>query len=243
MTQLKNLELLNNSVSKNLNKYCNQLVDLYGSGLKSVSIYGSAVGSGFVAKRSDINVLIVMDSIDRQTLIKYRTMQRKFKNIITSLFMTKKYIENSQDVYPIEFLEMKDNYLVVYGEDVLGQIDIDTKYLRLECEQQLKGSLIKMRNGLIKIGFSKNSFRKILLESFSSIIVIFRSLLRLKNIKPAVDKTEIINQMCDSFDINKDIFKNILEYKTGSQRKLDFEYCFDKYVEELENIIEKVDKM
>lgn len=233
------MERLNVSVRKFVDSVCKRFADVYGEQLRSIIVYGSALTSYFDPKKSDVNLLIILDSTDISQLKKSLPLMRRYKRI-NPLFVTKEYIRASQDVYPMEFLEMKDNYVVVYGEDVLQDINIDRQYLRLECEQQLKGALLKLKQGFLSRGMGRIGW--LMKDSISTIVTIFRNLIRLKGKEPPVDKDKVIEEVGTLYSIDKALFKSILRYKLGKE-KLDLELCFDKYIKELEELIEVVDRL
>lgn len=245
MTGLSNLDKINVEVRGLVEGYIKRLIDVYGEKIKSVSLYGSVTLKDFNYKKSDINVLVIMDSIGFNDLKSYSVYFNKFSKKINPLVFTKQYMHSSQDVYPIEFLEMKDRYINIYGEDILSIIGIDRKYLRLECEQQLKGALIKLRQGVLQNG-AKTKVLEVLIEnSINTIITIFKGLIRIKSEEPPAEKTQVIYRVADMYGINKDIFDSIYKYKLGYTRisSGEIEKSFEKYLIELEMLINKVDNL
>lgn len=230
------MERLNVSVRRFVDDICKKFINVYGNQLKSITVYGSALSSYFNPKKSDINLLIILDNTDISQLKKSLPLIKKYGRRINPLLVTKGYIQTSQDVYPMEFLEMKENYLVIYGEDVLSDINIDRQYLRLECEQQLKGSLLKLRQGFLRLGLTRGGLERLIGESISSIFVIFRNLIRIKGEEPPADRENIIERMETLYNLDKDTFINIMGHK-------ELEIYFDRYLKGLEILIEMVDKL
>ncbi len=54
------------------------------------------------------------------------------------LFLTEEQINSSTDIFPIEFLDMQENYTVIYGKDVLRDISVDIKNLQKFTKIQKK---------------------------------------------------------------------------------------------------------
>jgi predicted nucleotidyltransferase len=244
MIILDNIRKLHPSVSPLVENYVNKLAGEYGDNLVSVSVYGSAEGMDFNPKKSDINVLIVLKKIELSDLKRYSAMKKIATNI-SPLVFTKEYIRSSQDVYPIEFLEMKDRYFTVYGEDVLAGLAIDKKYLRLECEQQLKGSLLKLRHGFLKFGQTNREIEKLLSGSINTIITIFNNLIRLKGENLQVEKEKTIDKTAKLYGFNGDVFLKVYSHKRGINKinHKDVEECFNRYLNELDVLINKVDAL
>jgi hypothetical protein len=94
---------------------------IFGEDLISIILYGSGAGEDYIPGKSDLNFLITLtdrglEGLDRvlETVGRWRK-----RNVAIPLFMTREYLTDSQDAYPIEFLNMKRIYIVVTGEDVL----------------------------------------------------------------------------------------------------------------------------
>ncbi|MCK4519202.1 MAG: hypothetical protein KAU12_03675 [Candidatus Omnitrophica bacterium] len=247
MQKLINLEKLPPAVSAKIEPYLKALLSLYGDEVMSVVIYGSAIGNDFSAKSSDINLLVVFRKMDfsffkRALKVIDKGIKRK---ISAPLFLTDEYILASLDVFPAEFLEIKENHITVFGEDLMGSIDINESNLRLECEQQLKGKLIRVRQAYLEVGFKAKGMEALLKESFKSLLPVFRNLLRLKGIKPPVAKEEIIVELCQEFDLNSELFFTILKDARNDERIAgrDVEEVLKDYLNQIEKLTKIIDKL
>ena len=67
------------------------------------------------------------------------------------MFLTRDYVLNSLDVFPIEFSEIKDQYKVIFGDDIFKDVEIPSKDVRLLCEQQVKGKLLHLRQAYVEV--------------------------------------------------------------------------------------------
>jgi len=244
MILLNNIYKLNTNIAKFVEYYVQKLSKEYGDNLVSVIVYGSATGKDFNPAKSDINMLLVLKKIGVADLKKYSAMKKFSKKISPTLF-TKEYIRSSQDVYPIEFLEMQERYFTVFGEDVLEGLNIDKKYLRLECEQQLKGGLIKLRQGFLNSKMNYRVIDRLLCDSVNTFIIVLKNLLRLKGQDLILERQSVIERAGDLYDINKNLFISLLRHKLGVEKicKSEYELFFEKYMFELEKLIIKVDSL
>ena len=116
-----------------LRRFTKGLKDIYHGELLSLILYGSAVSGEFVDKHSNLNLLVVLINADLEVIKKSSKLVHKFK-MVNSLFLTEDYITNSTDIFPIEFLDIQENYFVLYGKDVLKDIQIDMRNLQFQCE-------------------------------------------------------------------------------------------------------------
>jgi len=196
-------------------------------------------------KHSNINLLIVLKDAGLANLKKItKTLKEKKFNILNSLFLTPDYIRNSTDVFPIEFLDMKENYVLLFGEDILKDLQVDIKNLRFQCEQELKAKLILIKKFYLR-NRSKYALRSFLFKSMNSVLHILRNLVRLKGKAPAYLKEVVLKDIYQEFSINIQPFNKILEAKKGNQR-LSYQETEDLlfvFVTELEKIINIVDRL
>jgi len=227
-----------------LQSFTQGLKDVYREELLSLILYGSAVSGEFVDKGSNLNLLVVLKSTDLENLKRSSTLIRKF-NKISALFLTEDYIAASTDIFPIEFLDMQENYFVLYGKDVFKDIQIDIRNLRFQCEQELKAKLLKLRQAYLLINNNAPALRSLLFMSFTSVLHIFRNVLRIKGRKPPYLKHEVLKELASEFKIDTHVWEKILAAK-NKRIKLsgkDVEPLFVNFVKELELIVNIVDKL
>ncbi len=235
---------LPDKLEKSVQDFIQRLKDTYQDGLISVILYGSAASGEFIDKHSNLNLLVVLRSTDLENLKKAASLTNKFR-MINPLFFTEKYINSSTDIFPIEFLDMQENYLILYGRDVLKDINIDIKNLRFQCEQELKSKLINLRQLYLTANNDEPALRRLLFKSFTSVLHILRNVLRLKGKKPPYKKEDILKEVALEFEFDSKNWNKILAAKNKQikLRQKDTEGLFVNFVRELEKIVETVDRL
>jgi hypothetical protein len=231
--------------TKLLDEFASGLKDIYQEGLISVALYGSCASGEFASGTSNINLLIVLNNTGLKNLSRCSAfLKKKSFREFHCLFFTPDSIAVSTDVFPIEFLDMKENYSIIYGKDLLSALSIDLKNLRFQCEQELKAKLIGIQS-FYMLNRDKSALQKALLKYFTSFLHISRNLIRLKGKTPAYLKEEIIDGIKNEFKIDTENLKKILELKN---KKLMLNYrdtealLFD-FVGTLETITRIVDEI
>jgi predicted nucleotidyltransferase len=247
MEKLKNLDRLHPDAAKKIKSYMNELLDIHGDDIVSMFVYGSAVAGNYLKGESDINSAIVFEQIRPLVLSKsLKTVNAGIRHKInTPLFLTQKHILASLDTFPIEFLEMKENHVLVYGQNILSGIDIDPVHIGFICEQQIKGGLIRIRQAYLEIGLRKKGIEALIKESFTSLIPLFRGMLRLKGVIPSADKKENIQALGETFGIDTSVLLAILADKQHDGRisGQDLEDVLFRYIEQLEKLGDIADKL
>lgn len=132
--------------------FLEELVRLAGPALHSLHLVGSAVTPDWVDRRSDVNALLLLREMDLAVLESIAPLGRRFRRagIAPPLVMDLKYVNDSLDVFPMEFLEMRLIHETVLGEDILSGLAIDSGDLRRQCEREIKSRLIGLRMGYLR---------------------------------------------------------------------------------------------
>lgn len=228
-----------------LSDFIERLGGVYGDDLKSVVLYGSAASGEFTDKRSNINLLVVLNDTSIPNLNKIKNIINKTKfRILNTLFFTENYIKTSADVFPIEFLDMKENYSVLHGSNFLKDLEIDTRNLRFQCEQELKAKLINLKQLYLTIGRDKTALQNLLFKSLTSMLHILRNVLRLKGRIAPYLKPDILKELGAEFQIDINVWGRIL---AGKNKEIKLGYkdlgdLFIGFVKDLEKIADIVDR-
>ncbi len=226
-----------------IQNFVRRLKDIYREELISITLYGSAASGEFVDRRSNLNLLVVLKNTDLENLKRASGLMRKFR-MINTLFLDEEYIAGSTDVFPIEFLDMQENHIVIFGKDVLKEIRIGIHNLRFQCEQELKSKLIKLKQAYMTIGNDTNALCGLLFVSFTSILHILRNTLRIKGKKAPYLKGEVLKTLAAEFKIDMQVWEKILAARNKAVKlsKGEVDRLFIDFVQELESIIAVVDK-
>ena len=247
MAEFLNQEKLPGEVRQNFPSYLDKMLDCHGRNVLSVSIYGSAAGGDYRFKKSDINSVFIFQELSFETFkTSLNVVARgKRQRISVPLFLAKEYLTSSADVFPIEFLDMKENHICVHGEDILASLEIKEEHLRLLCEQQIKGKLLRIRQAYLEIGIQNKQIEGILKESLRALIPVFRNLIRLKGKTPPVHKGEIIQLICSEFQLREDVLGPVLKWTRADEKisRKEIAVYLEKYLEEMAKLAKEVDKL
>jgi predicted nucleotidyltransferase len=240
MAEIKNIQRLDEFVRFDVERYVINLLKLHAENIVSVSVYGSAASGHFIANVSDVNLMVVVNQLDFSVLKVSLDLvkQGMNKKINAPLFLTEDYISRSLDVFPIEFFEMKEHYVLLYGKDVLGDLVIPAAHLRIFCEQQLKGKLLRIRQAYLECGLNDVKKVQLLKDSVKSLIPVFGNLLRLQGISIPNSKELILNLFAQEFKIEASGMIKIYRYHTEN-KKIPVE-SIDGLLTELLTILERI---
>ncbi len=134
-----------------IEKFLGKLKDIFGERIRSCILYGSCVKGNYREGFSDINIIVVLDKFEKNEIYKIKDKIVKYarKNFIRPFFFSEWFLLSSSDVFPIEWLDIKENHIILYGEDITKNIEIKKENLRLEIERKLKQLYLDFQTALI----------------------------------------------------------------------------------------------
>jgi len=155
------------------------LKKVFQADLISATLYGSAAGGEYKPGLSDINILVVvtqagLSALDR--LAPYYKIWRK-KRIAPPLILSPEEIQGSLDSFPLEFLNMRLMHQTFHGEDPLEGLEINPADLRLQCERELRGKLLLLREAVVSSAGREEDLKYTALDSIKAFVAIFRGVL------------------------------------------------------------------
>jgi len=221
--------------------------EVFGSDLLGVILYGSGARGDYIPKKSDINFMVILTEEGINSLGKAIPLVSKWhkRRVSTPLFLTKTYIESSLDTFPIEFLNFKTAYKLIYGEDVLKDLSFDRKYLRLQCERELKGKLLQLRENFLETEGNKRKIEALISLSLSTFFSIFQAVLFLKDKDPVSEKGELLKVMAQETGLSSELFLELIPVKEGRKKLAsgDAIPLMERYIEEIRKLSIFVDQL
>ncbi|MFQ5684164.1 MAG: hypothetical protein ACE5HC_12925 [Candidatus Binatia bacterium] len=182
---------------KRLSEFVRTVRDLQGEDLKSIILYGSAVRGEFDTRRSKLELLLVLNEVDYRQLALLAPYTRKWhrQRIATPLVLSPKYVSTALDAYPLEFLDMQLGRRVLFGEDILKEINPPRQAIRRQCEQDVRGKLLHLREILLETHLKPRWLREAMVLSVPSFLRIGRYILLLKDEQVKPQSQEVIEAL------------------------------------------------
>ena len=227
--------------------FIDDLRSTHGKNLSSVILYGSAAAGDFVPKQSDYNILIALHRIGPADLRNAQACVREWARLgnPVPVYFTVSELQNASDVFPIEFHQMSIARKVLYGPDVLADLNISDKFLRLQAEYELRSKLIQLRRQYIPASMSVDGLKSLMGESLASFAALFRAVLILKGITPPATKREIVALTAQHIGIDGTPFEKIFNIRennfAATLDETSANALFGEYMEQIENVINAVD--
>ncbi|MCD4718210.1 MAG: hypothetical protein K8R45_15895 [Desulfobacterales bacterium] len=221
--------------------------DVFGDDLVSIILYGSATGKDYRPGKSDINFMIVLSEEGIESLDRAFGVVKKWrkKGVAIPLFLTEIYVDTSLDVFPIEYLNFQRDYVLVFGKDILKELTFNPEFIRLQCEREIKGKLLILREAFLESSGKGRSLKDVISQSVSAFIAIFEALLYLKEKDLPKERREIIKHTCGTFELDAGVFEKLLDIKAEKVKLNDTEImkAFKDYLKEVRKLAKLVDAL
>ncbi len=220
----------------------------FGPELEAICLYGSGARGEYVPGHSDINFLVLLSEEGIGQLQKAFPLVAKWgrRAIAIPLFLTRDYIKRSLDAFPLEFLDMKLHHLLVYGEsDPLSDLEIDRGDLRLQCEREVKGKLLALREAYVGTRGRPKELSLVISRSINAFAVIFEGLLWLRDRVIPPSRREVFGELCREAGLREEVFLAALAVKEGRVKpsREELMRLFTDYMEEVRRLARWVDQM
>ncbi len=173
-------------VEQKLGQLVEELQHVYDDKLVSVCLYGSALFETEMPKlkspHQNINVLVILSDISPKDLEKASSISKWWLKVANAMptFLSEVEWHRSDDVFALEYADIRDNHHLAYGKDLFSHIEVNCEALRLVLELELNRKLMFLRQQML--GFSDKPLQLLnrLQGSTNSFISLFRGILRLK---------------------------------------------------------------
>lgn len=232
---------------KLISDFVSRLRAAAGTNLRSVILYGSAAAGDFVPEHSDVNLLCVLGDTSFASIqalaatVEWWTKQKHR----VPLLMGEEELRRSSDVFSVEFLDMKESYRVLWGEDALKTLAVPMQFHRVQVEYELREKTILLRQRLLMVAGDSRAKWELLLRSISAFATLARHALIALGETGTASKREAVEKLAAKVGFDASAFLQVLDIR---ERKVDrktfgIDDLFTRYLKTVERITTAVDEM
>ena len=213
----------------------------------SAYLTGSVLTQGFDPAHSRVNVTIIARTLPiaaLDALAKALPPPGKPPRFEV-LLLTRGQIEKSLDVFPIEWLEIKERHLLLEGEDVLAPIEVPRTWLRLQCEHELRGKHIQLRQAYVLSANQPAELQRVLQTSASSFAALFRTVLRLRGETPPAEPQRVVERVAEMFELDAQglLSAHLVRYASRRHKPAEILPLYRRFLVEIERLIGAIDRL
>jgi hypothetical protein len=214
-TRSLQVEGLRDMIRDHVRAFAEECINALGDNLQSLTVVGSALTDDFIPGKSDINTVLVLGSQSPGALDALARIAKSMtkKRMAVPLLMTSAYIERSRDVFGIEFLDLQLIHRTILGDDPFASLTFTKSEVRLQCERELKATLIRLRQGYMAAAGNKRLIRDILASAAGGLVPLLRALLWLKDMDRPVRAGSVLVQAASQFSIKADTWIEVRKWR------------------------------
>ncbi len=157
---------------------------------------------------------------------------KKLKEI--PFFFTKEEVMNGIDVFPIEFLNIRQHHKILYGEDFLKDIQISKNDLRRQLEFEFRSKLIHLRKEYLQ--FKGKNLEDLILLAIPTLVPIIGGLVYLKDLQHN-NTEDMFKVVSEGYGIDVHVLKDIYDIRRG---KAKFRKDKEQYIGELIKVLTSI---
>jgi hypothetical protein len=216
---------------------------------RCILLYGSAATGDHIARKSDYNILVVLEALDVAVLnalapVVARWIRGKSP---PPMLLTLEQLRRSTDVFPIELADIRDHHQLLAGENVLADLTINKNDLRLQLERELRTRLIALRQRYLAAAGRPQEIRALILDSLSTFLVLFRAALRLFQDTVPPRKMDALAALAPHVGCPNEtvtLFRRLHAVKEGAAKlsRSEAPTVFKQYLEAIEQIVQAIDR-
>jgi len=230
-------------IESRLKQLVDRLKAAAGNNLHSVVLYGSAAAANFHENFSDVNVLCLLHEVSAATMLALSDVVQWWKKESQSipLFLSVEELNQAADVFAIELLDMRTHHRVIYGQDLIAELNIPLRLHRVQVEHELRTKLIRLRQHFV----DKADLLKLMMDSISSFMTLFRHSLIAMGEKPDGVPRAMLQQLQRKLSVDIRPFVELLNAREGKVKPdaLDAKTIFAGYLRTIEQVVAAVDRL
>jgi hypothetical protein len=239
------MNTLDEKTKKIIDEFLEDIKKGFDKDLQSVILYGPAARGEKVTGRPSNHFLVTVKDNTPSALAPCSAFIKKWakNNIPVPLFLTPEYILDSLDTFPLEFMEMKSSYMIVFGEDVLETVTFKDCDVRSECEREIKGKLLHLRAEYLLHRNDQKELIDLIHRSLSTFRLVFAGALYLKKCDIPEKTGELLAAINREFGIDSGLLTKLYGISHGGIKPdpAETDNLFDLYVEELDKLSNSLD--
>lgn len=233
---------------KALQQMSDWLAQLFGQRLRSLVVYGSVASGNHHAGYSDVNLLCILDRIDAATLDQAADALRWWidQGNPPMVVLSQAELQDAADVFPIEYLDIRSHHRLVRGEDLITGLPHYPEQHRLQVEHDLRTHLIRLRSRYMRANKDAKAVEKLLLESVSTFLTLFRHALVAVGEPLLAKKQDIAAAAAAHFEFNVEPFQAILAARSAGspmvRDKKQIYPLFAAYIEAIQRVERRLEE-
>ena len=232
------------STETKLAELVKRLKEFAAANLESVILFGSAARGDFREAHSDLNVAGILHSLTVEELgrlahvVSWWCVEQKEP---APLFFTREELKHAADVFAIEILDMKHGRRVLYGADVVAEIEVPMNLHRVQIEHDLRTTILKLRQHYLRAPGNSKELAPVLRKSFSGVLTLLRHVVIAFGEEPPVAAHDIVARAAALTGSDMAAFGPLLKLRETGEFHGEIVPVYGAYLKALEKTVDTLE--
>jgi hypothetical protein len=144
----------------------------------------------------------------------------------------------------MEYADILERHRVLYGTPPFDGIRVNPADLRLQVEHQTMGKLLQLRQAIMGAGGDSALQREVLEKSLSTLMVIFRGIVRMHGAVPSQDYEELTRSVAERAGFAPDPFITVIRHARGTEKlaRDNASVILEEYLAAMERLVAYLDE-
>jgi hypothetical protein len=219
----------------------------HASRLRAVVLCREAATQDYRPRRSPLELVVVLDAVTpaalRATAPYVAAWHRR--RIGAPLLLDPPYIASARDVFPLEFLDLGDRHVTLFGDDPFADLPCDLASLRGEVEAQLRGKMLHLCEAYLEARGKPAAVRELLVHGSTAFEVVMRGMLRLRDAPRPPVAADLLPEVERVFGVKLPVSRELAAVRARARKlaRAEIEPSFERYLEEVRTLVRLVDTL
>jgi hypothetical protein len=170
-----------------------ELEGVYGDALRTIVRFGSVVAGEVLPGQTDTNLLVIVNSVSLAALLRTAEAVQAWTAAgnPAPLLLTMDEWRSSADIFAMEYADILHRHQVLSGDPPFDGVEVKPHDLRLHVERETMGKLLQLRRAVMAVGGDNAWHLRLLTNGLSTLMVIFRGVMRVARQVPPTDYIEL----------------------------------------------------
>ena len=200
-----------------LEQFAAQVARALGDRLVALLLYGSWARGTHVPERSDVNTLLICDTVDHGLFEALAPAMRDWTRAgqPAPLIFTEREWRTSADAFPIEYADMRDASRLLAGRDPWAGIDVNRDDLRRQLEHELMGKLVRLRQAYAAAAGNPKQLARVVVGSAGGFFTMLRAVLRFAGRPAPAAPTELLRSAAALIQFSGEALAPLVDHAQG----------------------------
>ena len=200
-----------------VDQFAAEVARALGTRLVALLLYGSWARGTHVPDRSDVNTLLICDTVDDALFAALAPAMRTWTRAghPAPLILTEREWRESADAFPIEYEDMRDAHRLLAGRDPWPGIQVDRGQLRRQLEHELMGKLVRLRQAYAALHEDPKQLARVVVGSAGGFFTMLRAVLRLGGRPVPASPAELVRSAASLAGFPADALARLVQHAMG----------------------------